>query len=166
MRAPRAACAGGADWSGRGESNPRHSAWEADVLPLNYGRISVEERVLAGLPAVLKPRARGQKRWKRCQRRWIAGAARGPLRRSKHALEGCRLARPFRAADPGPWPRAGEQLSAGPANQPAEPSRWDVVGRRVLLADLSREGRLRADHDLRGARAADRPGLPRPARRG
>ena len=26
-------------WSGRRESNPRHSAWEADVLPLNYGRI-------------------------------------------------------------------------------------------------------------------------------
>ena len=26
------------DWSGRGESNPRHSAWEADVLPLNYAR--------------------------------------------------------------------------------------------------------------------------------
>src|SRR6185312_4596177 len=25
-------------WSGRGESNPRHSAWEADVLPLNYAR--------------------------------------------------------------------------------------------------------------------------------
>ena len=27
-------------WSGRRESNPRHSAWEADVLPLNYGRIA------------------------------------------------------------------------------------------------------------------------------
>ena len=27
-------------WSGRGESNPRHSAWEADVLPLNYARES------------------------------------------------------------------------------------------------------------------------------
>ena len=26
-------------WSGRRESNPRHSAWEADVLPLNYARI-------------------------------------------------------------------------------------------------------------------------------
>ena len=26
------------DWSGRWESNPRHSAWEADVLPLNYAR--------------------------------------------------------------------------------------------------------------------------------
>src|SRR5581483_2902449 len=25
-------------WSGRGESNSRHSAWEADVLPLNYAR--------------------------------------------------------------------------------------------------------------------------------
>ena len=27
-------------WSGRWESNPRHSAWEADVLPLNYARVS------------------------------------------------------------------------------------------------------------------------------
>src|SRR5580692_6522537 len=27
-----------AGWSGRWESNPRHSAWEADVLPLNYAR--------------------------------------------------------------------------------------------------------------------------------
>lgn len=27
-------------WSGRWESNPRHSAWEADVLPLNYARSS------------------------------------------------------------------------------------------------------------------------------
>ena len=26
------------NWSGQGESNPRHSAWEADVLPLNYAR--------------------------------------------------------------------------------------------------------------------------------
>ena len=26
-------------WSGRWESNPRHTAWEAVVLPLNYARI-------------------------------------------------------------------------------------------------------------------------------
>ena len=26
------------EWSGRGESNPRRSAWEADILPLNYSR--------------------------------------------------------------------------------------------------------------------------------
>src|SRR5579863_5485752 len=26
------------DWSGRWESNPRHTAWEAVVLPLNYAR--------------------------------------------------------------------------------------------------------------------------------
>jgi hypothetical protein len=30
-----------AGWSGRRESNPRHSAWEADVLPLNYSRFSL-----------------------------------------------------------------------------------------------------------------------------
>ena len=29
------------NWSGRRESNPRHSAWEADVLPLNYARTSM-----------------------------------------------------------------------------------------------------------------------------
>src|SRR5918992_1469282 len=29
------------EWSGRRESNPRHSAWEADVLPLNYTRPSL-----------------------------------------------------------------------------------------------------------------------------
>src|SRR3954469_11706168 len=28
------------DWSGRSGSNRRHSAWEADVLPLNYARAS------------------------------------------------------------------------------------------------------------------------------
>jgi hypothetical protein len=27
------------NWSGRWESNPRHTAWEAVVLPLNYARI-------------------------------------------------------------------------------------------------------------------------------
>src|SRR5690349_3757466 len=26
--------------SGRRDSNPRHSAWEADVLPLNYSRLA------------------------------------------------------------------------------------------------------------------------------
>jgi hypothetical protein len=31
-------------WSGRLESNQRHSAWEADVLPLNYARISMTSR--------------------------------------------------------------------------------------------------------------------------
>ena len=34
-------------WSGRGESNPRHSAWEADVLPLNYARKTSNFRHLA-----------------------------------------------------------------------------------------------------------------------
>ena len=28
-------------WSGRRESNPRHTAWEAVVLPLNYARTSM-----------------------------------------------------------------------------------------------------------------------------
>ncbi len=38
------------------------------------------------------------------------------------------------------------------------------VRRRVQLADLSRQGRVRPGHDLRRARAAHRPGLSRPAR--
>ena len=34
-------------WSGRWESNPRHSAWEADVLPLNYARKLVVFQLLS-----------------------------------------------------------------------------------------------------------------------
>lgn len=30
----------GKGWSGRWESNPRHSVWKTDVLPLNYARAS------------------------------------------------------------------------------------------------------------------------------
>ncbi len=30
----------GSEVSGRRDSNPRLSAWEADVLPLNYSRVS------------------------------------------------------------------------------------------------------------------------------
>ena len=26
-------------WSGQWDLNPRHSAWQADILPLNYARI-------------------------------------------------------------------------------------------------------------------------------
>ena len=45
-RLPECRCLGGAwdfsdsaeYWSGRWESNPRHTAWEAVVLPLNYAR--------------------------------------------------------------------------------------------------------------------------------
>src|SRR5262249_54468913 len=38
------------DWSGRWESNPRHTAWEAVVLPLNYARARPEhsERPVGG----------------------------------------------------------------------------------------------------------------------
>ena len=36
------------DWSGRWESNPRHSAWEADVLPLNYARSEVTSHSRVG----------------------------------------------------------------------------------------------------------------------
>src|SRR5689334_6318131 len=34
------------DWSGRRGSNPRHPAWEAGVLPLNYSRSSTAGRRL------------------------------------------------------------------------------------------------------------------------
>jgi hypothetical protein len=40
-------CARKGGWSGRWESNPRHSAWEADVLPLNYAR-SRDSPLIAG----------------------------------------------------------------------------------------------------------------------
>jgi hypothetical protein len=33
-------------WSGRPGSNRRHSAWEADVLPLNYSRREVIANVM------------------------------------------------------------------------------------------------------------------------
>jgi integrase len=36
-------------WSGRRESNPRHSAWEADVLPLNYARRTLIPSVFLAL---------------------------------------------------------------------------------------------------------------------
>ena len=39
-------------WSGRWESNPRHSAWEADVLPLNYARVRI--RIVAAGGSGLK----------------------------------------------------------------------------------------------------------------
>ena len=41
----------GFGWSGRWESNPRHSAWEADVLPLNYARAGSDLQRLPRLPS-------------------------------------------------------------------------------------------------------------------
>ncbi len=32
------------DWSGRRDSNPRSSAWEADAVPLSYSRVTAEKR--------------------------------------------------------------------------------------------------------------------------
>src|SRR3954470_721430 len=43
------------DWSGRRGSNPRHPAWEADVLPLNYSRSlcsRCESITVPNLPAI------------------------------------------------------------------------------------------------------------------
>src|SRR5688572_19870690 len=41
-------------WSGRRGSNPRHRAWEARVLPLNYSRvIGRATRIVAHVPAAL-----------------------------------------------------------------------------------------------------------------
>src|SRR6185437_1677178 len=44
-------------WSGRWESNPRHSAWEADVLPLNYARIPHIPSAFLAFPAKPLPGA-------------------------------------------------------------------------------------------------------------
>lgn len=44
-------------WSGRRESNPRHTAWEAVVLPLNYARPSImDSHSRAGRKAPISPR--------------------------------------------------------------------------------------------------------------
>ena len=42
-------------WSGRRDLNPRHSAWEADALPLSYSRTIIYVRILHGLEASVKP---------------------------------------------------------------------------------------------------------------
>lgn len=33
--------------SGRWDSNPRHSPWEGDVLPLNYARLLLENSIIS-----------------------------------------------------------------------------------------------------------------------
>ena len=46
-------CANG-EWSGRGESNPRPPAWEADILPLNYSRFRMLGDLLAQVAGGVK----------------------------------------------------------------------------------------------------------------
>jgi hypothetical protein len=50
VRCSGRSCAGKFEVSGRRDSNPRLSAWEADVLPLNYsrsgGRVTTGNEVL------------------------------------------------------------------------------------------------------------------------
>src|SRR6266508_4460599 len=48
------------DWSGRWESNPRHTAWEAVVLPLNYARLSLEHSRATALAARAGAQSRGR----------------------------------------------------------------------------------------------------------
>jgi len=42
-------------WSGRRDLNPRHSAWEADALPLSYSRIIMFTCILHGAEASVNP---------------------------------------------------------------------------------------------------------------
>ena len=42
-------------WSGRRDLNPRHSAWEADALPLSYSRTIMYMCILHGAEASVKP---------------------------------------------------------------------------------------------------------------
>ncbi len=49
----RALCAHTQKWSGRRDSNPRHPAWEAGVLPLNYSR-SLTMSILHPLAELVK----------------------------------------------------------------------------------------------------------------
>ena len=41
-------------WSGRRDLNPRHSAWEADALPLSYSRTIIRMFILHGAEASVK----------------------------------------------------------------------------------------------------------------
>ena len=41
-------------WSGRRDLNPRHSAWEADALPLSYSRLIAYACILHGAQASVK----------------------------------------------------------------------------------------------------------------
>src|SRR5450756_2635924 len=42
-------------WSGRRDLNPRHSAWEADALPLSYSRTIMYACILHGAEASVNP---------------------------------------------------------------------------------------------------------------
>ena len=42
-------------WSGRRDLNPRHSAWEADALPLSYSRTIIYTRILHSVKASVNP---------------------------------------------------------------------------------------------------------------
>ena len=42
-------------WSGRRDLNPRHSAWEADALPLSYSRTIIYTCILHGAEASVNP---------------------------------------------------------------------------------------------------------------
>lgn len=69
--------------SGRRDSNPRHSAWEADILPLNYTRLSVSD----SLPAADRSAIPGfRPTAPRPRRRWHA-VGRRKRRRVSHRLE-------------------------------------------------------------------------------
>src|SRR5437868_6777367 len=58
-----------------------------------------------------------------------------------------------------PWSGDEKSLHAGANDEYAEPSGRTAVGRRISLADDAGRRRVRPDHDLRGARAGERPGL-------
>lgn len=114
-------------WSGRWESNPRHSAWEADVLPLNYARapawFSGGVRACPRLPRQIGASLNGRSRT-RCWRR--VSSARVGARLRPEALQ-ARSGQPvWRAAYVSDVPSAGRGGRRGcrrearsPTDQPA-----------------------------------------------
>src|SRR5215813_4274901 len=63
----------GESWSGRPGSNRRHSAWEADVLPLNYSRsMRLNSWILARALWLLRGSCRRNRDW--ANERAAAGA--------------------------------------------------------------------------------------------
>ena len=77
------------DWSGRWESNPRHTAWEAVVLPLNYARSGNKDSELRRAAASATGNAQGRGRPRICEtgrRNWWCWPG-AKLRRRRVAWE-------------------------------------------------------------------------------
>jgi hypothetical protein len=150
------------NWSGRRESNPRQSAWEADVLPLNYTRVGQGSRVgsrftsshsRGGRARASAAPVRERRGW--CRRR---GSNPRPSVYKTAALPLCYTGKEMRRHQPPPRSMRDPALAcncghaSGGAHLVQEP--------RDLLVELVRVGRERFGH------AAHPRGVPRGVRHG